>query len=280
MTTDEQHMAWVGAIATVVAAALPLVWAAVYQRATHVSGTVKDHNDRPIAGVRIYDGRQPDRFVETYQNGEFSLTIPGEIFGPSHTDVVAVADAMVPYTKRIRLGEDKELSYRLLPRYVPPYAGIILKSQDDGSNAGDVSKQRNQGGGPRTSPTASSPDATDVEARRLLGVVEDDGSVLRRRVREEPLTVGLLSAALNSVPKDNIPLGTLEEAIRMLAFLGVKELSMQSQEYVSGILPTGVEVTIWTDDYGDRTKYGVRFGKPDPGRSYFGSNDTYLQVRN
>ncbi len=68
----------------------------------------------------------------------------------------------------------------------------------------------------------------------------------------------------------------------MLQSIGIQLISLtgyvSGTRYVSGLLPTGYEVTIWDSAYSDKTKYSIRFGLPSSGRPYFGSNDTYFTV--
>jgi hypothetical protein len=108
------------------------------------------------------------------------------------------------------------------------------------------------------------------QSPKLKGLVE--------LLRSEPPTAERLSDALSALRTDpNIPPNKYEATL-LLQLIGVKELSMTGPTSVSGILPTGFEVTLWTDAYGDKTKYSGRFGLPAPGQPYFGSNETYFTV--
>jgi hypothetical protein len=71
---------------------------------------------------------------------------------------------------------------------------------------------------------------------------------------------------------------SIREAEEMLIYLGAEEISMLTSTYVSGKFGSGAEITIWPNTYDKKSCYGIRYGKPLPGRPYFGSNDTYFEI--
>lgn len=87
-----------------------------------------------------------------------------------------------------------------------------------------------------------------------------------------PPSKATLKAALDGCPINADPQPTLEGAGRLLRCIGVDEFSLQGDAYVSGLLKSGYEVTIWTDAYDKKDRYSARFGMPLPGRPYFGSH--------
>jgi hypothetical protein len=117
------------------------------------------------------------------------------------------------------------------------------------------------------------PTSTTVPAQIAAPIVEQ-----RKSLAVEPPTEERIRRVLSAFKGDGEPLASLGEATQMLRFLGASALSMAGDSYVSAILGSGYEVTIWASTYGDPTKYGVRFGRPLPGRPYFGSNDTYFEI--
>jgi len=88
----------------------------------------------------------------------------------------------------------------------------------------------------------------------------------------------ILKAALDKCPKEGAPKPSLTGAKDLLECIGA-EISLESEGYVSGILKSGYEVTIWTEAYEKKDRYSARFGMPLPGRPYFASNDTYIEVQ-
>jgi hypothetical protein len=71
---------------------------------------------------------------------------------------------------------------------------------------------------------------------------------------------------------------SISEAKEMLIYLGAGEISLLTSDYVSGTFYTGAEITIWPNTYNKQSCYGIRYGKPLPGRPYFGSNNTYFEI--
>ncbi len=71
---------------------------------------------------------------------------------------------------------------------------------------------------------------------------------------------------------------SIDEAKRMLQYIGAEKISLLTSTYVSGIFQSGAEITIWPNTYDKQSCYGIRYGRPLSGRPYFGSNDTYFEI--
>ena len=71
---------------------------------------------------------------------------------------------------------------------------------------------------------------------------------------------------------------TMAEAKKMLQHMGANNYSQQTATYVSSLFGSGAEITIWPGTYDKQYCYGIRYGKPDPTSSYFGSNDTLVEI--
>jgi formylglycine-generating enzyme required for sulfatase activity len=91
-------------------------------------------------------------------------------------------------------------------------------------------------------------------------------------------TVAEITEGLSRHQLTNDQQTSIAEGIGMLRTLGVTQISAQTTGYVSGILASGYEVTVWRWSYSRASCYGVRFGLPEPGRPYFGNNDTYFEI--
>jgi hypothetical protein len=119
----------------------------------------------------------------------------------------------------------------------------------------------------------SASEAIDALFRRETYVTD-----LVSRLSRQPLTQRALQEALSFFRFDNTLDCSIDEARRMLLFLGATEADIvrTTADFVSARMGETQEVTIWINSYGVRGQYGVRFGSPDGG--YFGSNETLFHL--
>ena len=96
-------------------------------------------------------------------------------------------------------------------------------------------------------------------------------------LHEEPPTTDRLQDAIGHFAFDGNPDATMDEAREILSFLWT-EPTISGSDYVCGLFETGWEVALFVGTYGQPGCYGIRYGLPEPGRPYFGSNDTYSEV--
>lgn len=80
--------------------------------------------------------------------------------------------------------------------------------------------------------------------------------------------------ALKNFQWDNHDRANRDEAFRILTFLGAEYEHYQEYDtgegYVCGKLPTGIYLTVFTDDFGNTNKYHIRYGE--------GSNHEYFAI--
>lgn len=71
----------------------------------------------------------------------------------------------------------------------------------------------------------------------------------------------------------------LDEARKMLLWLGATITGSDAAGgWITGRLRPDLEITVWPKTYKKSLCYGIRYGDPQYGKAYFGSNDTYFEV--
>lgn len=92
-----------------------------------------------------------------------------------------------------------------------------------------------------------------------------------------PLTKDRIEARLRDFAFQPGP-ASLDEAKAILRLFTPEPFSLETASFVSAIAQSGLEITVWPSTYGKSDCYGIRYGRPEPTRPYFGSNDTYVEI--
>ena len=86
-----------------------------------------------------------------------------------------------------------------------------------------------------------------------------------------------LRIQLKGFHPDHSHQATMTGAHRILKRLQCTQERLLGPDYVTAVREDGLAVAVFVGTYGHANEYGIRFGTPDRGRSYFGDNETYFE---
>lgn len=121
-----------------------------------------------------------------------------------------------------------------------------------------------------------------VETTRAEGVFRRTGFLDKGlRADREDLAAGRISReailrVLDAYPREPFEMNDLARAEALLRFLGAASTVRRDAGSATGVFGPG-EITFWTETYGKRNTFGIRYGTP--ASRYQSSNATYFEYR-
>ncbi len=122
---------------------------------------------------------------------------------------------------------------------------------------------------------------TNITQTDIIHLIPADVSAIDALATGPP-TKDLLTEAFRDFQFDDSLEVHLSEAVRMLQWIGAKDIKTYSfnldlYPFASGILPSGYYMAIWRGKSGYRDRYGLQYGEPAPDFLSL-SNEMYMEV--